>query len=445
MLERIENRGDVPYEEVLFEAAAVLAGTMLMGAGVSGNRPDAHDSSVTLATLVQQIAVVSRRLLREAAGAGCRVRTPSGCGPRRWRCGSRWAARGSTSTSTWPRRRAEQLQHVHLAQLFARMGYTEAAARQVRVVPVASARMKCDIHCRLTDGAAADRGGRSWRPRRPAAARRQRGRGPAAPGHRVRGPGRSLEHPRFRRPVQPLSLPGEQRLRPPRRRADRPGRRDLRRLRADREGGGRRRRRRRAGRHVAAAGGPGRLVGQVRHAPRSARSRASPAARPASRPTTWPRPCGPGTRRARPPATWPSGASHAEQFRSPKAYALVVDALLEHRDPVAAMALLVQWLSQAEEIPLVEENYSFHALALDWMDGVVGGGADARPAGRRRRGAGPLGPGAEVPRLSRSQRRAVLAGAAVRAGRRRRPQPRTTPRNRADERRTTCSAPPTRT
>ena len=59
---------------------------------------------------------------------------------------------------------------------------------------------------------------------------------------------------------------------------------------------------------------------------------------------------------------------HAEQFRSPKAYALVVDALLEHRDPVAAMALLVQWLSQAGEIPLVEEDYSFHDLALDWMD-----------------------------------------------------------------------------
>ena len=56
MLQRIAQRNDVPYEEVLFEEAAVLAGTMLMGSGVSGNRPDAHDSSVTLATLVQQIA-----------------------------------------------------------------------------------------------------------------------------------------------------------------------------------------------------------------------------------------------------------------------------------------------------------------------------------------------------------------------------------------------------
>ena len=30
------------------------------------------------------------------------------------------------------------------------MGYTAAAARQVRLVPVASARMKCDMYCRLT-------------------------------------------------------------------------------------------------------------------------------------------------------------------------------------------------------------------------------------------------------------------------------------------------------
>ena len=37
---------------------------------------------------------------------------------------------------------------------------------------------------------------------------------------------------------------------------------------------------------------------------------------------------------------------------------LVVETLLDHRDPVAAMALLVQWLGQAEEIPL--------AHAIQW-------------------------------------------------------------------------------
>ncbi|MCP3983489.1 MAG: hypothetical protein GY723_03825, partial [bacterium] len=57
-----------------------------------------------------------------------------------------------------------------------------------------------------------------------------------------------------------------------------------------------------------------------------------------------------------------------ERFRSAKAYALVVEALFEQHDAVAAMALLVQWLGQAEQIPLVEENYTFHDLALRWMD-----------------------------------------------------------------------------
>ena len=57
----------------------------------------------------------------------------------------------------------------------------------------------------------------------------------------------------------------------------------------------------------------------------------------------------------------------AEQFRSAKAYALVVDALLEQRSLVASMALLMQWLSQAGQIPLAEEDYSFDNLALEWM------------------------------------------------------------------------------
>ena len=60
--------------------------------------------------------------------------------------------------------------------------------------------------------------------------------------------------------------------------------------------------------------------------------------------------------------------NHVEHFRSPKAYSLVIDTLLDRRDPVAAMALLVQWLSQVQEIPLAEEDYSFHELALAWME-----------------------------------------------------------------------------
>ena len=61
---------------------------------------------------------------------------------------------------------------------------------------------------------------------------------------------------------------------------------------------------------------------------------------------------------------WRKRVSH---FQSPKAYALVVDALLEKPDRVAAMALLLQWLSQADTIPLKQAEYSFHNLADRWL------------------------------------------------------------------------------
>ena len=56
-----------------------------------------------------------------------------------------------------------------------------------------------------------------------------------------------------------------------------------------------------------------------------------------------------------------------DQFRSPKAFSLVVDALLRKGDFRAAMALLVSWVGQAEQVPLEEGAYSFHALALRWI------------------------------------------------------------------------------
>jgi hypothetical protein len=63
---------------------------------------------------------------------------------------------------------------------------------------------------------------------------------------------------------------------------------------------------------------------------------------------------------------------HLEDFHSPKAFALVVDALLRKEDYRSAMALLVNWLSQVEQVPLEDGEYSFHALALRWMLGWTG-------------------------------------------------------------------------
>jgi hypothetical protein len=159
LLARVESLANtLPREELLIEAAAVLAGTILMASGTCGSGPDAHDSSTTLATLLPNIASyrddfyqqllgqlkgsVAERLREEAQ----QLHQPFG--------GARQHLNHELA-----RLRAIQLQQVHLAQLFARMGYPEAAARQTRNVPVASARMLCEMYCRLTLGhRAIDRG-----------------------------------------------------------------------------------------------------------------------------------------------------------------------------------------------------------------------------------------------------------------------------------------------
>src|SRR5262249_46622435 len=56
LLDRVAHPGDLAREELLFEAAAVLAGTILMATGTSGSGPATHDSFTTLATLMPRIA-----------------------------------------------------------------------------------------------------------------------------------------------------------------------------------------------------------------------------------------------------------------------------------------------------------------------------------------------------------------------------------------------------
>ena len=82
LLERVDAPGELSRDELLLEAAAVLAGTMLMASGTSGNGPDAHDSSTTLSTLLPRIAAyrdafyrrfrqqAERRSRRAAEGRG---------------------------------------------------------------------------------------------------------------------------------------------------------------------------------------------------------------------------------------------------------------------------------------------------------------------------------------------------------------------------------------
>ena len=45
------------------------------------------------------------------------------------------------------------------------------------------------------------------------------------------------------------------------------------------------------------------------------------------------------------------------------AFSLVIEALLERKDFVASMALLIRWLNQADHVPLERADSSFHQLA----------------------------------------------------------------------------------
>ncbi|MCO8121183.1 hypothetical protein NHH03_05495 [Stieleria sp. TO1_6] len=145
-------------DELLTEAATVLAGTVLMASGVSGSGPAAYSSEVTLSTLMKPIAEYRDAfyLDRLAKLTGVhRDRLDAEQQVRRQPFG---AARQHLNAAL-AERRAAQVQHVQLARLYARMGYPDAATRQIDVVPAASARMICRIDCEITLGLRALRSG----------------------------------------------------------------------------------------------------------------------------------------------------------------------------------------------------------------------------------------------------------------------------------------------
>lgn len=361
MLKRMDHDPDVPHEFRVYEVAAVLAGTMLMGAGISGAAPNSHDSNETLSTLLPAIANYRddfyESLFDKVSGPHREYlerelkekRQPFG--------GARQHLNAELGA-----RRASQVQHVQLSKIYAKMGYEDASAEQALVVPVASARLICQIDCLLS--AAADQIVR----------RRLQA---CVDGllkiedllHRGIQCGAILD------PWNLLGFDGNFPLFPatentvPDHRAD-----DLVAI----------------VEHTldvyshllgeAAASGDQHLVDTVKinfsrmahwwrqyaaHEVSSldavdAQQILAAAQHVAESLRLWKE----GGASSGDVAFW---SKHATIFDSPKAYQLVIDALLERNDLIASQALLIHWLSQASWIGLVHGETSYHELVFAWL------------------------------------------------------------------------------
>ena len=367
--QRVETQSGAAREELLFEAAGVLACTILMAAGVSGAGPTTYDSSVNLANLIPRIAKYreafyasvldpiqgdhAERLRQEVKV----TRQPFG-GARQHL--NRYLAQ----------QRAMQMQQRHLALLLADIGYPRASRRQLRGISATSLRLLTEMHVLLAAGElAVDQGNLAL----------AAGNLPAAEDLLKNGIAcGALADPWNILGFQgqfPRSAALEDSIRDPRIealirvverlfnllarlmsegaangsfKADAGLAKDMRRL---------------------ADWWDRFATTTVSDIPHVHGSEATASAQQVSQALSRWREQGAGTRGSASAdlAFW---RERLEWFHSAKAFALVVDALLRQQDFRASMALLMTWLSQVDEVLLEDGDFSFHQLALRWMLGV---------------------------------------------------------------------------
>ncbi len=144
-----QGKPDQPLDpERLFDASAVLAGTILMASAISGSGPQTYDSSVSLTSLLPVVARQRdnfyQRLLETSTGERAKrlkklakeSRQPFG--HVRHELNMYLAKYG-----------ADQVQHRHLSWMFARMGFEKASCEEASVIPCLSARFESEIQSRL--------------------------------------------------------------------------------------------------------------------------------------------------------------------------------------------------------------------------------------------------------------------------------------------------------
>jgi len=149
LLAWLSTQKRVPKEESLFDAGAVLCGTILMASSISGSSPETHDSTVTLTSLLPRVArqrdAFYNRLMANVTGKRAK----------------RLAKHAKTTRQPFGHVRqflnmflaqygAQQVQRRHLSYLFARLGFSDAARTQAEFIPCTAARFECEIQWRAT-------------------------------------------------------------------------------------------------------------------------------------------------------------------------------------------------------------------------------------------------------------------------------------------------------
>jgi hypothetical protein len=354
--------------ERLFEAAAVLAGTILMGAGVSGSGPNFHDSNVTLSKLVPRIARYRdgfyQKLLKDLPGQhGDRLRSEA---EKRKQA---FAGVRQYLNQAIAGQRAAHLQDRRLAQLFAAMGYPNSARDQAKRITAPAVRFGTEIRIRQTEAEFAAERGRAEHSigilaevedllRRgidcgaiidPWNILGYQGLFPIFPGREdtVRDPraeelihivGRQFEL--YAKVLASAAVAGD---------ADSRGRLG-------------------AAMRQLAEWWDKYATNVVVDLPRiHGGERTEAAEHVASALAAWAH---------REPQTndlafW---RQHREGFTSPVAFAQVIAALIDHEEWKAAMALLMTWLSESDTVPLDDPSASFDELAEVWLREVVAAG-----------------------------------------------------------------------
>jgi hypothetical protein len=361
LMERTRSAPAGTLDEMLVEAAGVLGGTILMAAGIEGSGPAAYDSSASLASVMPKVARVREAyyqwLLQTIGGShGARLRQEAADGRQPFASARRHL------NEQLARQRAFAVQQRQLALLLAEIGYEEASRAEAAKIPAVSVRMLSDIWSQISS------------------ANRHTASGDLA---RAAGLLGEIEE-KIKRGIDcgalgdPWNILGLQCLFP---------------VSAAREDAIRDTRLDELARLLealfdlyvlvisdAAASGQKELAKQllpalealaawwdrfatveVQDIRRVSGGEAVDSARHLRRAL------GRWQERGQTLADIAFWRKNLEGFRSPKAFALVIEALLRRRDYVASMGLFMAWLGHVEQVPLEEGRYSFHTLTLRWL------------------------------------------------------------------------------